>query len=337
MAEFLSRVLAGEKDVACLQSSTLDPIHMHHPTVIFLMGPTASGKTGIALELAAQFPIEIVSVDSAMVYRGLNIGTGKPEPSVLNEIPHHLIDICDPSEVYSAKQFCIDALKACESILARHKMPVFVGGTHLYFKALWHGLSDLPSKDEVIRARLESEVQDKGIATLHARLQQCDPIAAAKINPNDPQRIIRALEVIELEGKPLSELWQTQNKPAFPYQVRAFALMPETRAILHERIFQRFQHMMAQGFEGEAHALYQRGDLSLDLPAIRSVGYRQMWDYFNGAYDAKTRDEKIVFATRQLAKRQLTWLRSWPEVSVIFDKTPIISALNALTFSDNSD
>ncbi len=282
---------------------------------IFLMGPTASGKTGLAIELTKHLPVEIISVDSALIYKGMDIGTAKPTAEELAIAPHRLIDILDPALSYSAADFRSDALSEMADIVAKGKIPLLVGGTMLYFKALLDGLSPLPAADPNIRAEIEKEAQQKGWQALHEKLCQLDPVSGARIHPNDPQRLSRALEVFLISGKTLTEL--TENKgQALPYQVQQFAIVPE-RNELHQRIEQRFHQMMAQGFENEVEQLYQRGDLSSDLPSIRCVGYRQIWDYLSGE---TSRDEAIyrgICATRQLAKRQITWLRSWNNLTLL--------------------
>jgi tRNA dimethylallyltransferase len=280
------------------------------PLAIFLMGPTASGKTALACELSERFPLDLVSVDSALVYRGMDIGTAKPDAATLARYPHALVDIRDPAQPYSAADFSDDALVAMQSISARGRVPLLVGGTGLYFRALQQGLSALPQADASIRQRLGAEAQQLGWPALHARLAQLDPAAAARIGSNDAQRLQRALEVIELSGRPLSELQQRGHETPFPWRVLKLALMPRDRSVLHERIARRFDIMLADGFLDEVRALRERGDLHADLPAIRAVGYRQAWQYLEGKIDAAAFRDQAIFATRQLAKRQITWLRS---------------------------
>lgn len=291
------------------------------PLAIFLMGPTASGKTALACELARRFPVGLVSVDSALVYRGLNIGAAKPDAATLAEFPHRLIDIRDPAKAYSAADFRADALREMEGMAASGKIPLLVGGTGLYFRALQSGLSQLPEADADLRARLADEAARLGWPALHARLRERDPQAALRIGPDDAQRIQRALEVIELTGMPLSA--QQGGLPApFGYRVLKLALIPDDRAVLHERIAQRMDAMIAQGFLNEVRALRARGDLHVDLPAVRAVGYRQAWQHLDGEFGAAEFRDRAIFATRQLAKRQLTWLRSELDARVL---DPLVS------------
>lgn len=279
------------------------------PPAIFLMGPTASGKTALACALAERFPVELVSVDSALVYRGLDIGAAKPDASALRRFPHALIDICDPATPYSAALFRDDALTALAAITARGRVPLLVGGTGLYFRALERGLSDLPAADPELRERLRGAAARDGWHALHARLAARDPVAAARIRPNDAQRIQRALEVIELTGRSLTELHSSTPEAArLPYRVLKLALLP-ARGVLRERIAQRFDAMLAAGFLDEVGRLRARGDLQPELPALRAVGYRQAWQYLAGETDAATFRQRAIDATRQLAKRQMTWLR----------------------------
>lgn len=289
---------------------------MREPSVIFLMGPTCSGKTALAIEWAKQYPVELINVDSAQVYKGLNIGAAKPDAETLKQFPHRLIDICDPATPYNASDFCKDAKREIEDILAAGKIPLLVGGTMLYFKALKDGLSPLPESDPDIRAALTQQGAQIGWPAMHERLQKIDPDLAAKLKPSDAQRISRGLEVFEIAGEPLSKL-QQQSGETLNYPIRAYGIIPEDRAKLHEHIAQRFDAMLAQGFLDEVKALYARGDLHPDLPAIKSVGYRQAWAYLSGEYDLDTMREKAIAATRQLAKRQITWLRSWENLQLV--------------------
>jgi tRNA dimethylallyltransferase len=283
------------------------------------MGPTGSGKTQLAVNLVRDFPFEIISVDSAMVYRGMDIGTAKPEAEILNKAPHRLIDIRDPADAYSAAHFRDDALREIKDIMSHGKIPLLVGGTMLYFSALQNGLSELPSADPEMRAKLTAEAEKHGWAFLHARLSNVDSIAGARIHPNDTQRIQRALEVYELTGRSLTD-WQQEDAPALAqYEICSLALTPLDRVTLHERIEQRFSMMLDQGFLDEVKKLFARGDLNLDMPSMRSVGYRQAWDYLSGNSTDEEMRAKAVIATRQLAKRQLTWLRNWPQEIQWFD------------------
>ena len=293
------------------------------PPAIFLMGPTAAGKTDLALELARSLPCELISVDSALIYRGMDIGTAKPEKSVLAEFPHRLIDIRDPLEAYSAAEFRADALAAMAEITSRGKIPLLVGGTMLYYKALLEGLADMPSADEGVRREIEAQAAAQGWAAVHAELARVDPQSAARIHPNDPQRLTRALEVWRVSGLSMSEhrLRQQQNAGLetpgggqFPYTVAQLAIAPLERQVLHERIARRFQLMLEQGFIEEVETLRRRGDLHAALPSIRAVGYRQAWDYLDGRLTHDEMVERGIIATRQLAKRQFTWLRGWSDV-----------------------
>ena len=274
------------------------------------MGPTASGKTDIAVQLVQDLPCEIISVDSAMVYRGMDIGTAKPDAELLKRAPHRLIDICDPSEAYSAAQFAEDARREMDDICSRGNIPLLVGGTFLYFRALYQGLSPLPSADAELRSQLDAEANAVGWAEMHQRLRAVDPEAAERIHPNDPQRIQRALEVYELTGESMSSILRRDKAQDLPYNVSKLVLVPGDRAVLHERIAIRFNDMVEQGLVEEVSKLYQRGDLHKDLPSIRAVGYRQVWNYLEGELPYKEMIEKGIIATRQFAKRQFTWLRS---------------------------
>ena len=279
------------------------------PRAIFLMGPTASGKTALAVELRRRFPVDIVSVDSALVYRGMDIGTAKPDAATLREAPHALIDIRDPAESYSAAEFRADALEVMAGSAGAGRVPLLTGGTMLYFRALARGLAELPSASPELRAALDAEAREHGLQKLHDRLAARDPVAAGRIHPNDPQRIQRALEVIELTGRRLSELQREQSDADLGYRVLRLVACPRPRARLHARIEQRFELMLEQGFLREVETLRARGDLHRDLPSMRCVGYRQAWSYFEGEIDRDEMVRRAVVATRQLAKRQLTWLR----------------------------
>lgn len=285
------------------------------PPAILIMGPTASGKTSLALEFAKRFPVEIISVDSALVYRDMNIGTSKPDSSMLAVAPHHLIDICDPTEAYSAATFRNDALSLMASVTEKGKIPLLVGGTMLYYRGLLNGLSDLPSAQPELRQKLEKMFESSGNQVMHQRLEQVDPVAAKKIHPNDPQRIQRALEVYESTGKPISQWWADQDKYVFPYKTIKIATMPEDRSLLHKIIEQRFDEMLELGFVKEVESLMARGDLDLDKPSMRSVGYRQIWQFLEGEFNYDEMRNKGIAATRQLAKRQLTWLRREKELN----------------------
>jgi len=285
--------------------------------VIFLMGPTAVGKTALAIELAQRLAVDIISVDSAMVYRGMDIGTGKPTLAEQKQAPHQLIDIADPIEPYSAAQFCVDAKTAMQQSWDRQRIPLLVGGTMLYFKALQFGLANLPAADPELRAHLNAEAMQIGWPAMHAKLQKLDPVTAQRLNLNDQQRIQRALEINILTGHPLATSFAQQTANALPYHVDCFALLPESREILHAKIAQRFKQMLDAGLVDEVERLYLRGDLSLQLPSIRTVGYRQVWLYLNGELDYSTMCEQAIAATRQLAKRQFTWLRSWAHLNNI--------------------
>ncbi|NSY35110.1 tRNA (adenosine(37)-N6)-dimethylallyltransferase MiaA [Pseudoalteromonas sp. JC28] len=287
---------------------------MNKLPVITLMGPTAAGKTALAIELCQALNTEIISVDSALVYKGMDIGTAKPSAQEQAQAPHHLIDIIDPAQSYSVAEFRADAIKLIDDFHQRGKVPILVGGTMMYFKGLIEGLSPLPEADAEIRAVLEREAEQKGWPALHQQLKEIDSEAAAKISENDSQRINRALEVYRISGKTMTQLQQSKQD-ALPYQFHQFAIAPSDRKVLHERIEKRFEIMLDEGFKNEVLALYQRKDLHPDLPSIRCVGYRQMWEYLAGECDYNEMVFKGVAATRQLAKRQLTWLRGWQDVT----------------------
>ena len=286
---------------------------MSLPPAIFIIGPTASGKTSLAMKLMAHFPIELISVDSALVYKDMDIGTAKPTADELEKAPHRLISFLDPSESYSAADFRKDALREMQEITAKGKIPVLVGGTMLYYRALENGLAVLPEADTEIRKKLSAEADEKGWDFLHQRLVEVDPVAGKRIHPNDKQRIQRALEVYELSGKPLTSLHKEAQLDALPYRLMKIALIPE-REWIRDLAEKRFEIMMEQGFLEEVKALYAREDLHADLPAIRCVGYRQAWQYLDGKLDTDEMKERAVIATRQLAKRQMTWMRSEPKI-----------------------
>ena len=277
------------------------------------MGPTASGKTALAMALADALPCDIISVDSALIYRDMDIGTAKPTEDELSNYPHRLINLRDATQSYSAADFCQDALKEIAEIRANNRIPLLVGGTMMYFKSLIEGISPLPAANSDIRKQIEKEASEQGWDALHQQLSNIDPISAERIHPNDPQRLTRALEVFRLTGNTLTQLTQIKGDK-LGGDILQFAITTKERSTLHERIELRYQQMIAQGFEQEVIKLKQRGDLHEDLPSIRCVGYRQMWQYLNGEYDHKEMIFRGVCATRQLAKRQLTWLRSWPDL-----------------------
>ena len=278
------------------------------------MGPTASGKTTLAVELVKRYSMEIISVDSALVYRGMNIGTAKPGADLLAVAPHRLIDIRDPSAPYSAAEFREDALLEMDEITARGRIPLLVGGTFLYFRALQYGLSEMPAADREIRASLEEEAQRDGWEALHARLAAVDPESAVRIKPTDPQRIQRALEVYVLSGQPMSSFHAQHAAADLPYRLLKLALIPADRSLLHDRIEARFRQMLADGLVEEVRNLFARGDLIAELPAMRAVGYRQAWRYLSGELEYDAMVEQAIIATRQYAKRQLTWLRGEPDL-----------------------
>ena len=291
------------------------------PLAVAIMGPTASGKTAAALAIAQDRPVEIISVDSALVYREMDIGTAKPSSEELASVPHHLIDIIDPLEAYSVAQFRADAIRLVGEIQARGALPLLVGGTMMYFKGLVDGLDDLPGADPELRAALDAEAARIGWPGMHAKLRELDPVTADRLAPNDAQRINRALEIIELSGQPMSALLAKRAKPELPFDLVSFGLETDERAVLHKRIALRFDQMLGQrddtGLVAEVARLRARGDLSPTLPSIRCVGYRQTWDYLDGRIDRTTLREQGIIATRQLAKRQITWLRAMPDRIVI--------------------
>ncbi len=291
------------------------------PLAVAIMGPTASGKTAAALAIARAIPAEIISVDSALVYRGMDIGTAKPSAVELASAPHHLIDIIEPTESYSVAQFSADTVRLVAEINARGKLALLVGGTMMYFKGLTDGLDDLPKADAALRLEIEAEAARIGWPAMHDKLRALDPVTAARLAPNDAQRINRALEICELAGRPMSELLDKRAKTELPFELLSFALEPSDRAVLHRRIATRFDQMLGASDDGgivaEVAGLRARGDLHPTLPSMRCVGYRQAWDYLDGVIDRPTLRETGIIATRQLAKRQLTWLRSMPERVVI--------------------
>jgi tRNA dimethylallyltransferase len=294
------------------------------PPAIFLMGPTAAGKTDLAIELTKVLPCELISVDSALVYRGMDIGTAKPSKALLDAYPHRLIDILDPSQSYSAADFRTDALQAMAEITARGKIPLLVGGTMLYFKALLEGLADMPAADAEVRAQIEAQAASQGWKALHDELASIDPVSAARIHPNDPQRLVRALEVFRVSGMSMTAHREQQSAQSaqasasgrhqLPYTVANLAIAPTDRKVLHDRIAVRFRQMLDEGFVEEVVALRSRGDLHSNLPSIRAVGYRQVWDHLDGKLTRDEMQERGIIATRQLAKRQFTWLRSWQDL-----------------------
>ena len=294
------------------------------PPAIFIMGPTASGKTELAIELAGALPVDVISVDSALVYRGMDIGTAKPEPEVLQQVPHRLIDICEPLETYSAARFRQDALREMSRITALGRIPLLVGGTMLYYHALQQGLSPLPEADPGVRRELELRLAEEGLGELHQQLQRVDPEAAARIHANDPQRIIRALEVWQITGHPLSRLQQQRGEP-LPYRVVKLVRAPAERALLHGSIEQRFQRMLELGFEQEVRKLLQLPGMAPGLPSMRSVGYRQMVAYLLGECSREEMIDRGIIATRQLAKRQFTWLRKEQESHWLDENTQPLS------------
>lgn len=285
------------------------------PPAIFLMGPTASGKTGLAVDLAQRLPVELISVDSALVYRGMDIGTAKPDAATLARAPHHLIDIIAPTASYSAAQFRDDALRLMGEITQRGNIPLLVGGTMLYFNTLQHGLNNLPQADPVLRAEIDARAEREGWPALHAELAKVDPATATRLMPNDAQRIERALEIYHLTGRPMSELLREEERASLPYRLLKIALLPSDRAVLHQRIAERFDAMLQAGLLDEVARLRREVPaLSLNLPSMRCVGYRQAWQHQDGEFDLATLRDKGIAATRQLAKRQMTWLRGMDDV-----------------------
>jgi len=295
-----------------------------HPPAIFLMGPTASGKTALAVEMRRRFPVDIISVDSALVYRGMDIGTAKPDATTLRQAPHALIDILDPVESYSAAEFRADALLEMAQISSHGRVPLLTGGTMLYFKALSRGLARLPSASPGLREEIETQARESGWSAMHATLASRDPEIAKRIHPNDPQRISRALEVIELTGRKMSELQQEQEQQELEYRVLKIIACPQPRSTLHARIETRFRKMLEEGFMDEMKALRKRGDLRPEMPSMRCVGYRQAWSFLEGEDSFDEMCLKAVAATRQLAKRQLTWLRR--ETDALWYDSTVVAA-----------
>lgn len=291
---------------------------MSLPPAIFILGPTASGKTALSMQLADRFPVELISIDSAQVFRDMNIGTAKPDAATLQRYPHHLIDLISPEESYSAAQFCADAQRVMAEITARGKVPLIVGGTMLYYKALTEGLADLPQADPALRAAIDAEAAALGWPALHAELAKMDPETAARLKPNDAQRIQRALEVVRLTGEPMSAIYARQQRHPLPWRRLTIALMPTERAWLHERIALRFDEMLEQGLVAETEALRAKYHLHAGLPSMRCVGYRQAWEMLEGQIPPQALRDQGIFATRQFAKRQITWLNSLPNLA-LFD------------------
>ncbi|NBC48523.1 MAG: tRNA (adenosine(37)-N6)-dimethylallyltransferase MiaA [Gammaproteobacteria bacterium] len=301
-------------------ASDASPAPSALPPVILITGPTASGKTELALAVAEHFPCDLISVDSAMVYRGMDIGTAKPGPELLSRYPHRLVDICEPTESYSAARFRTDALAAMGEITAAGRVPLLVGGTMLYWRALAGGLSPLPEAQPQVRAGLAERHARRGAAAMHAWLTEVDPATAAQVHPNDPQRVQRALEVFLVTGRPMSELRVGGSQSGLAYRVLKLVRSPRDRAVLHQRIARRFDAMLASGFEDEVRRLRARNDLDADRPAMRCVGYRQLWAYLEGALDYAEMHAQAVAATRQLAKRQYTWLRAESDCNWLWDQ-----------------
>ena len=307
--------------------------------IIFLMGPTTSGKTDLAMELCKHLPADIVSVDSTLVYRDMDIGSAKPTKEELRQYPHRLVDICDPAEPYSVADFCHDAEVEVKSIVGNGRVPILVGGSMMYFKTLLEGLADMPQSDPAIREAITNEAREQGWPALHRQLQEIDPDCASQLHPNHSQRISRALEVYRISGKTMTQSRKDQQALdksdarlfANRHQILQMALLPTDRSMLHKRIEKRFSLMLEQGLVGEVEALHKREDLHLDLPSMRAVGYRQVWQYLDGDYNYVTMVNKGVAATRQLAKRQLTWLRGWQDLKVI----PVEESMNYSTLQKN--
>ncbi|MFM9913538.1 MAG: tRNA (adenosine(37)-N6)-dimethylallyltransferase MiaA [Methylophilaceae bacterium] len=305
----------------------------HFPPVIFLMGPTASGKTGLAVALAQRLPVELISVDSALVYREMDIGTAKPDMATLAQAPHRLLDLIAPTEVYSAAQFRSDALKQMADITSRGNVPLLVGGTMLYFNALQHGLNDLPQADAAVRAKIVARAESLGWPAMHEELRRIDPMTAARLKPNDAQRIERALEIWQISGQPMSTLLQAVKTDVLPYRLLKLSMLPSNRAVLHQRIAERFDVMLQAGLVEEVRVLRQNyPTLTPESPAMRCVGYRQTWRYLDGEIDLATLREQGIAATRQLAKRQMTWLRGMDDTIVLdcLDDTLLDSIYNAV-------
>jgi len=305
---------------------------MRLPPAILLMGPTASGKTALTFDIACRFPVDIISVDSAQVFRDMDIGTAKPDAETLARFPHRLIDLITPEERYSAARFREDALREMAASTAAGRIPLLVGGTMLYFKALREGLADLPQADAELRAAIDADAAARGWPALHAELAQCDPQTAARLSPNDAQRIQRALEVVRVTGRPMGESFARQAVESLPYRTLSLALAPSERSVLHERIAERFDAMLAAGLVTEVEALRNKYQLNADLPSMRCVGYRQVWAMLEGAMPTTELRERGIFATRQFAKRQLTWLRATPDVTPLdsLDAAAAEQAFNAI-------
>ncbi|CAA6817192.1 MAG: tRNA dimethylallyltransferase (EC [uncultured Thiotrichaceae bacterium] len=287
------------------------------PPAVCIMGATGTGKTELGIQLLDEFPFEIINVDSAQVFKEMNIGTAKPDAETLKRAPHRILDFIDPADAYSAADFRNDALREMREITAAGKIPLLVGGTMLYFRALINGIADLPPANPRFREKLQVEADTKGWGVLHERLQEIDPESAARIHPNDPQRLQRALEVYELTGTPLTTHHKTSKHETIPYRLLKFALIPRDREKLRERLACRFEKMLDEGLVEEVQKLYNRPDLSINLPSIRCVGYRQVWEHLNGEIDYNTMKERAIVATRQLAKRQMTWLRSEQRIATL--------------------